>query len=163
MDKLEIIKKLVDGKIEKVPFGFWDKQTAVIALRYLILEYYKYSKENIYEKFTIRELDKVHLRSVRKYGNMYELVTLAVPEFKLMPWELKKLPNKYWNDEHIKQAIDWLIYEILDTTPEKVHITGRILIKNKLLRIYTIKNRSIKAIMETAYPKKYFGNFYSEE
>ena len=163
MDKLEIIKRVINRQILKVPMGFWDKETAVLAVRYLIVDYLKYSRDNIYEKFTIRDLSKYGLRSVRKYGSTYELVTLAVPEFNLMPWELKKLPNEYWTDEHIKEAIDWLVYEVLDTTPEKAKITGRILIKNKLLRVYTKKNRSIKAIMETAYPVKYFGIIFSED
>ena len=163
MDKLEIIKDIVSRKITRAPQGFWDKSTAVLAIRYLIIDYLEYSKEDIYEKFTIRDISKYGLRSARKYGSTYELVTLAVPEFNLMPWELKKLPNEYWTDEHIKQAIDWLIYEVLDTTPEKAHITASVLINNKLLRVYTIKNRSIKEVIETAYPKKYFGTIYSEE
>lgn len=163
MDKLEIIKSLVNGNLSKAPMGFWDRETAILAIRYLIVDYLKYSKNDIYEKFTIREVDKHGLRSVRKYGSEYELVSKAVPEFNLMPWELKKLPDNYWTDDHIKEAIDWLVYEVLNATPETAHITGRILTKNKLFRIYSIKKRSIKSIIETAYPVKYFGIIFSEE
>lgn len=154
--EIAIIKELISRKILRAPNGFWTMEIAIKAMRYTILEYYKYSKDDIYNKFTIRSLDKIGLRSVRKFGDIYDLVSQAVPEFNLLPWELKKLPDNFWNEDRIKEAMNWLVYEVLSTIPKNAKITQKVFDNNKLGYLSKVYGRSPKKLLEIAFPPQYF-------
>lgn len=155
---IEVIKSIIDNKEENLVYkGFWNKNTAVLAVRYVVLEHLKLKKNEIKTKYSVKILEELGFRSVRKFGNVYELLTIAIPEYNLMPWEIRKLPNNSWTEDNVKDAVNWLVYEVLDTTPEKANITQKLLDKHNLGHITRLCGRSTKNLMELVYPKKYFG------
>lgn len=160
---LEVIKKIVYSKLNNTkystPKGFWCRENAIKAVRYAILDYFNYSKKDLNTNFTLRKLDTIGLRSVRKFGDVYDLVSNAVPEFNLYPWELKKLPDNFWNVDNTIEAIYWLVYEVLDTTPINSNLTPTLLIQNGLKRVYVKYDHSVKNILDVVFPEKYFGKF----
>lgn len=154
---IEVIKSIIEDKNNnKVYKGFWNKETAILAVRYIVLNHLKLEKNEIKTKFSVKLLEDLGFRSVRKYGNIYELLTLAVPEYNLMPWEIKKLPNNSWTEDNIKDAVNWLVYEVLNTTPENAKITQKVLAENNLDYITRFCGRSTKKLMELVFPHKYF-------
>ncbi len=159
--ELEVIKKIVSYHLKglkyRVPKGFWYKSSAYKAVRYVILDVFKYSKDDIKKSFTVTSLDLLGLRSVRRFGDMYDLLSNAVPEFELHPWEFKKLPDKFWTNNNIKEAIMWLIYEVEDTIPINFNLTPKLLYDNGLSKIYSKCHHSTREIMNIVFPEEYFG------
>lgn len=158
---LEIIKNIIKSKKSNenytAPKGFWCKQTAIKAVRYVILDYFNFTREEVCKEFSLIKLDNLGLRSARKFGNIYELISNAVPEFYIYPWELKKIPNDFWNVDNTKEAINWLIYEVLNTTPTNLKLTPTLLNENGLGRVYKKYGHNIKKIIEIVFPENYFG------
>lgn len=152
---LEIIKEVISSNLKgrkyRVPSGFWCKDTAYKAVRYVILDVFNYSKYDVKKNFTLISLDSLGLRSVRKFGDMYDLIYHAVPEFTLYPWELKKVPDNFWTTDNIKKAINWLIYEVENTTPQNFILTYKLLYDNGLGRIYKKCNHSTRKIMDIVF------------
>lgn len=102
------------GKVIQVrcfPNGFWNKETAKILVRYLILDELKWTREDICKNLTNNFLQKHNLRGVVKVYNAssYKIVTECFPEMEIKPWELSCCPNGFWSSKvHCKQVTKWI-------------------------------------------------------
>lgn len=100
---------------EHVPNEYWDIEKGTEALRWLIEERLKWTKEDVKEK-----LDKQVFIDNDLYGMVqrcffsspFLAINSAFPEV-YKPWELKKVPLGYWTLDNAILATRWLIEEKL--------------------------------------------------
>lgn len=98
--------------------GYWDAgDNTIIAIRNLIKEQLKWDRATVLAKFNEKTLFQNGYGTIATRYHPYELISIAFPEWKIMPWELKrsKLLN-YWNKDTIKFAVRWMIEDKMELT-----------------------------------------------
>lgn len=116
--------------------SFWIKDTNNIkyAMRWLIEEKLKWSRQDIIDNYCSETLRYNCLRGILNHYNHYDALNIAYPgEFK--PWELRRVDTGYWKDKNnIKNAMRWLIEEKLKWSYKdiKSYYTRDILVENGL-------------------------------
>ena len=120
-DPILIYKGIIDGSYFKFPQGFVDIENMKILVRYVFLEQLKYSREDICN-ITQKDLHKYRLSSFLKITeSLYEIIDKSFPEMNIKEWELKTVPNLFWNcKENRKNYFLWLcdMYELDITSKE---------------------------------------------
>lgn len=137
--------------------GFWDNTDNVIwAMRWLIEEKLKWTREDICKKYSRNTLGANCLWSLTSKYSLYDLINMTYPnEFK--PWELNVVPRGYWSDKNnLKNATKWLVEEKLKCKTKQDVITN---FNMNTLRQYNlasmIKDNSLYDLIELAYPNKF--------
>lgn len=113
MDNISVIEtyeEVLSGERAKFPVYFWDKQTVKILLRYAFLEKRCMTREDIINANIRILLKQIKLYTAQKmFNTQYEMVNYAFPELEILPWELKKTSNRFWqNEENRLSALLWL-------------------------------------------------------
>lgn len=140
--------------------NFWNKDNAKVWLKWLLEEKCKLSLEEIpkvvdinffYENDFLRMLENVYNK------NVYLAIKDVYPGI-FKPWELKSVPQNFWNLKTAKEAVIWLIEEKLKWDEETVYknLNIKVFNENRLGGMVSLlfKSSPIKAL-ENAYPLKY--------
>ncbi len=107
---LKLIKPdLKPWQLKKVPNGCWDDPKNVKeAMEWFIEEMAKKGK-NIGD-ITRQDFIDIGLIGLLKRYEVYDLLKLVKPDLK--PWQLRQVPNGYWDDpKNVKEAVEWLVEE----------------------------------------------------
>jgi predicted transposase YbfD/YdcC len=123
-------------ELNRVPVGYWNIETGILATKWLIEEKLHWSDEDIKNNLTKDAFKKNNLLgmlSIVFNGSPYLAINAVYPD-KFKPWEVKIAPNKYWNTETGVLATKWLIEKVLHWSDEEVknNLTMRIFCENKL-------------------------------
>ena len=71
---IEVIKSIIDNKEENLVYkGFWNKNTAVLAVRYVVLEHLKLKKNEIKTKYSVKILEEFNIISWSLFDYWYLL------------------------------------------------------------------------------------------
>lgn len=144
-----------------VPQSYWNEQTAVEALKWLLEEKLKWSDEEIKEKLSVRLFDDngLHTPIYKLFdASPFKAINAAYPN-KFKPWDLKSVSRNFWDsDYNCRNAIKWLIEEKLKLTDEEIknQLSGDLFIENNLRGMLNIrfKGSPFEAI-NFAYPNKF--------
>lgn len=107
--------------LKVVPMSYWNEQTAVEALRYVIEEKLKLDEDELLKVYNFKFLKKHRLSGMCKqvYGKSpYAALNAAYPG-KYKPWQLSNTPKNFWSDEMVYEAMYWLIYRELNISKEQ--------------------------------------------
>ena len=99
---IEMYEFIQDGKISRFPDGYLDKHSAKEILRYIALTKLHMTRKDICEKIDLPFLRKHHISTFRKFwdSQIYQMIAFCFPEFKIFPWELKRVSNSFWKVEN---------------------------------------------------------------
>jgi hypothetical protein len=166
MDAVNEYKKLLSGKIEKMPRGIWSNpENPRKVVRYLLEEKLGWSKEDIQKKFSGRVLKENKLRGLLKvvYDFRVYNVLQDVYPCEFLPWEIKEVPRGYWDDiDNCRRATEWLLEDQLEWSKEdiKQKYSSSVFHQHGLPHLYRAgwRGDAWRAIEET-YP----GEFKREE
>lgn len=104
------------------PNGYWTKETAREALRWLIQDKLRMDDEDIKKNYNYNLLREHKLdgmcRAVYNKRPFDALNDLYPGRFK--PWELSQIPKGYWSTVTAKEALTWLVKEKLDCNKEQI-------------------------------------------
>ncbi|MBE5821424.1 MAG: hypothetical protein E7311_02410 [Clostridiales bacterium] len=107
---IDIWKLVKANRISRFPANFWNKDSFKNIFRYICLELYKFSKEdicNIRLKFFLKE--ECLITGIDIFNkSSFELLSYCFPELEIKEWELILVPKDFWNEDTIKRAINWL-------------------------------------------------------
>ena len=120
LDSVEIYKLVLQGKqIKRFPCGFWQKpdalENAKKCTKFMIECILNLSDNDIKEKLEVKTFQKNKLLGMLYtcYNNSpYYAINLTYPD-KFKPWELRRVPMNYWNEETCKETIKWLMVHLL--------------------------------------------------
>jgi len=117
---IEMYELIQDGKISRFPDGYLDKRSSKEILRHITLTKLHMTRKDICEKIDLPFLRKHHISTFRKFwdSQIHQMISYCFPEFKIMPWELKRVPNTFWKNETNRLAfLNWMAKkENLDLT-----------------------------------------------
>ena len=140
------------------PQGYWTKDTASIAIKNLIEEKLKWSKEIIEENLTVEVFKKNGLYGAIKVFNFspYDAMNYIYPNT-YKPWNFTQANKGYWSLENSIEAIKWLFECKLNWTIDEIkeNLSRDIFIKHNLNGMLgaCFENSPYKAY-NTAYPGK---------
>ncbi len=147
-------------ELNKVPLRYWNRETGIEAVKWLIEEKKKWTRDEVCKNLTYQVFFENGLRSVIPlvfHGCLYEAINSAYPgEYK--PWELKSVPKKYWNKTTAIEATIWLIDDKLNWTKEFVYenLKYKVFVEYGLAGMLDIVyHGNIFAALKAAYPNEY--------
>ena len=95
---------------------YWSDETCAEAVRWLILDKLKLSKEEVKEQFSCKLLVKHSMRSLVMRYSVFQILELAFPgEYK--PWELNKLSKHFCIDDEKVEEMTRYYIEHFDFRP----------------------------------------------
>lgn len=110
---IEIYKSILSGRTNRFPNYTWESEEESIQIfkvcfRYLVTERLKFDREELISKLNANFIFKYKLSTPFSNflsSNPYKAVTIAFPEWRVEPWELKTVPSGTWdNINNIKNA-----------------------------------------------------------
>ncbi len=105
---LKMIKPdLKSWQLNRVSRKIWDDPEHIKeAVEWLVEEMAKEGKR--IEDISAKDFLDAGLKTVLYKKGLYGLLKMVKPDLK--PWNLKHLPNNFWDDpKHIKEAVEWLV------------------------------------------------------
>jgi len=160
---IDIYKEILLKKIKSFPQGFWKseqgKQNGITITKYLIEDILQLPKNKVIT-LTKQTFIDYKLSSMINYvfdKSYYNAINAVYPnEFKR--WEFTAVPKNYWTNEHIKEAVKWLIIDKLKYNDNDI--------KNKLNKddfqnnglggLYCTKfHNSYYEVINFVYPNKF--------
>ena len=147
------------GEIKKFPHLYWNKNTAKIAVRFLIEKKLKWNRKDICRYLTIRTFSENKLGNLLRSffnNNLYNAINAAYPgEYK--PWELRSVCKGYWTKETSIEAIKWLIEEKLKWSKDDVcnNLDITTFSNNNLTGPLSFFSNSVYKALCATYPKRY--------
>lgn len=152
---IDIWKLVKSNKISRFPKNFWNKDSFKNIFRYVCLQIYNYSREDIcnirLKKFLKEEGLITGIDIFNK--SSFEIISYCFPEFELKEWEMLLVPKNFWNEDTIKQAIKWLCNKEKIVTREDIinHFSSNLLKQNCLA---TLANRfSLQYLIDLCFPE----------
>lgn len=123
-------------ELSKLPRNLRDYDTALAAVRWLLQDRLAWDAETIkanlsYETFTEHGLNGI---LGKHFGHSPFQALDAVFPGQFHPWELTVVPQRFWTDETVKQAMHWLIDEQLEI-PRRL---APYVVKTETLKTYGI-------------------------
>lgn len=110
LEPVEVYKLVLDGTLKKFPMYYLDKIKCKTILRYVVLEKYKYSREDIL-KLNRNFLSDNKMGGFKNFFDtqIYKMLSYSFPELEIKPWELTKVYPNYWKDkDNQKEFIIWV-------------------------------------------------------
>ena len=162
---IAVINAVYPGKfkiweLKKVSNGYWTRESAIEALKWLIEEELQLTDEELINFWSLKELKKYHLdKPIDQVfsTNLYEAIDAVYPG-KFKAWQFKSVPAGFWNEERAIEAIKWVIEEKLRLTDDEVlnRWCRRFLVEHGLNGMVQLvfKNNIFDAI-DTAYPGRF--------
>lgn len=149
------------GEIKRVPRGFWNKETAVAVMKWLIEEKYQLTEEELKKRWTHRFLIENRLQSMIQrvfLNNAYEAINAVYPG-RFKPWEFRSIEDGYWTDETLVEAVRWLIDDKLKLTEDEIKYlwSYKFLEEHQLANAVSVffKGRSLFELLNLAYPNRF--------
>jgi len=151
-----------EWELKNTPYNFWNETTAIQATKWLIEEKLKWTKEDIKEKLSQKVFIDNGLSGMLQTlynSSPWQAINTAYPnqcQFKV--WELKRVPNNFWNEITGIQATRWLIEEKLKWTDSEIkkYLQKQTFYDYGLYRMFAIiyRGNPYKAI-NAAYPGRF--------
>ncbi|MTI53799.1 hypothetical protein [Geosporobacter ferrireducens] len=144
----------------RVPKEYWNDETALKAMKWLIEEKLHWNDKQIREKYSLKIFEEYNLTGlldVRFHWSPFNAIDFLYPK-RYKPWELRNVPLAYWNEETAKEAIIWLFEEKLKWTDEDIikKLTRKTLIDNGLKTpLDQIYNDSLYEAINAVYPNRF--------
>jgi len=161
MDVVQIYKDVLEGRKRIFPHGTWDnKQNGAEVTRYLIEEVLGWTREDVCQHLGTKTFKENKLKGMlaQCFGNSsYTALDYTYPG-KYKPWELQSVPQDFWTEHTVKEAITWLIEEKLEWHPNDVRENlGTMTFKENNLEhmLRQFFKFSPHAALEAAYPGEY--------
>lgn len=102
-----------EWELASTPMGFWNNETMVRAIKWLIEERLKWNRDDIKKNLKAQVFADNGLRTVLfKANGVFEALDLAYPK-EFWPWELSSVTREFWNNNTAKSATKWLFEEKL--------------------------------------------------
>lgn len=98
-------------EVKTLPAGFWNKEVAILLIRYYVLEVMKLSREEYLEKANLKFFNEGGLRTATREfrASVNELTQNCFPEWEINPWELRVCPANFLNNKHnCKRIMQWI-------------------------------------------------------
>jgi hypothetical protein len=139
---------------------FWNKETSIKAIKWLIEEKLQWNDEEIKIRLTYKVFESYNLAGMMIQlfnGSPFEAINLAYPN-RFKPWELNMSPLKYWNIETAKDAMKWLMNDKLKWSKNEVKnkVNKRFFKDNNLGGMLAIVfNDSPYDAINTLYPNEF--------
>jgi hypothetical protein len=161
----QVIDTTYPGKFKPWEFvktfsGYWNEETSIDAVKWMIEEKLKWSDDDVKRNLTQKVFNNNNLGGMLAtlYKNSpFVAINTAYPG-KFKPWELKQTLSGYWNKETAIAATKWMIEEKLNWSDDEVRkkLSNKVFYENNLCGMLKIvfNNSAIQAIKAT-YPKKY--------
>ena len=147
-------------EMQCVPKNYWNFETGKEATIWLIEKKLKWSDEEIRENLQVKTFKENGL------GNMlisvfnvspYKALEAAYPG-RFKNWELSRVPQMFWDEDTIREAIIWLLEDKLKWTDEEIcqNISSKVFAEYGLESMLAKKlDKSILKALNHAYPGKY--------
>ena len=163
LDDVECYKKVLNRELKRFPYRFWGKpyslESAKVLMKYLFEERLKYDINNLdklvtYETFVDNKLNGMVTALFK--GSPYKAINYVYPD-KYKRWQFS-VSKCYWNEDTIKEAIQWLVEEKLDNDHKRVceEFSTKFLKENGLATLtvgYYTDN--LYNLLELTYPGEY--------
>lgn len=152
--------KFAPWMFTKVSDGYWNKQTGVEALKWLIEKKLKWGEKEVKHYFSAKVLKAYGLTAMLDIvfkGSPYVAINTAYPNL-YKPWQLTHTPTRYWNKKTAKEATIWLIEEKLHFTDEDIFtkLSRKVFCDNGLSSMLgNVFRWNIFEAVDNAYPNKY--------
>lgn len=160
MKTLKNEKPLMPWEFKTVPSNFWDKETGVAAVKWLVEEKLCLNDEDLKKALSQKMFFDNGLRGALNIvfnGSPYEAISAAYGE-KFKPWEFNQVPLNYWNPNTVKEAIYWLIEDKLKWSHNEItqNLSKKIFFDNGLgSMLEKYFNGSPYEALNFAYPDCY--------
>ena len=133
--------KFKPWELKMTPISFWNENTGKEAIRWLIEEKLKWSREQVCKGYGSKLLKEYGLTSMVEtvFHSRYKALEKAYPgEFKI--WEIEQLGFTKWDIESGKEATKWLIEERLKWNREQIceRLETRVFAENGLMSMLSI-------------------------
>ena len=177
---IEIYEMVLDGRLSRFPEFFWEGEDGIDrgmeCVRYLVYEKLKWEDEDIKNNFCKKILASNKLGGMlgKCFNNSPLRCVIKLMGDKYKPWEYAVAPRNYWTYENSKNAVIYMIEEILkwDDNDIKNNLCQNTFeefgLKSMLLATY--EGSPYKAINDI-YPGRFFAwelkntplNFWTDE
>lgn len=154
---------VLNNELSRFPLSTWDhsdsKDTLIKLTRYLVLDKFKWNRNQFCENFCLTIIAKYKLNG--GFGklyqrNIYPYITDCFPEWEIKEWELKKsrVPVNFWDEDNAISACKWLIEEKLKWSLDEVskNISNTIFRNNNLDGMLRTLKLPITELITKAYP-----------
>lgn len=149
--------RIKEWELRIVPDGCWrNKENVRNAVRAAFKKEGIRKKEKICESFSANFLRKHGLRGIINYYSLYEIITIAFPEYDIIEKDLNK--QYYWEREIAIKNIKYMIENTLMWNYNDIceKISTRIFVQNGLKGLLTnVCNNSVFEALELAYPGRF--------
>lgn len=160
LEPLEVYRLLLSGKLKMFPNNYLDRDAIKEIVRYVILEEYKFSREDVISKLSHRFFMDNLLGGMRKFFNKSDtyLLIYCFPEWNLKAWEFKNVPPGFWRDlNNQKEYVIWLAEKIgVDPYSKEGlrKITAQVIMNNGGSKVLVYSN-GVYELLDTVSPGKY--------
>lgn len=161
---IEIYKMILKGDLKKFPAGFWQRpeanKNAMEVTKYLLEEILKWSSSDIKNKISANVFVEYRLNGMIQQvykQSPFEAINAIYPN-RYKPWELGKVPTKYWTLDIGIKATKWLIEEKLKWQENdiKEKISHKVFFENGLGgMLRQLFNSSPYDAINATYPNKF--------
>lgn len=145
-------------ELSRVPLNYWNEKTAKEAIKYLIEEKLKWSRNDILNKLEKNViLENGYGSPLQIFNNSCSKAIMEVYPDTFKPWEFKVTYKGFWNDSTIRDALKWLIEEKLKWNKEDIrnNFKRNIMIENGLGGVLEHFNSSPYAAINFLYPNEF--------
>lgn len=157
---LDVYRLLLSGKLKKFPNNYLDKECIKEIVRYVILEKYKFTREDVVSKLDHKFFIDNLLGGMRNFFSKSDthLLIYCFPEWNLKAWEFKNVPPGFWKDlNNQKEYVIWLAEKIgVDPYSKEGlrKITAQIVMNNGGSKVLVYSN-GVYELLDTVSPGKY--------
>lgn len=150
--------KFKEWEITKTVRGFWIRENAIIAVRWLFEEKLKWSDHEIKKNVTAATFSDNGLKGMMTKlfdGSPYKALDAAYPG-RFMETDLQFLPSGYWTKERCCEALRDLLENKLKWTREDIvqNFNNDVFIENGLFSVLRVYKRGVAALQD-AYPGEF--------
>lgn len=131
-------KSLLNGEIKVFTNGIFNNDEYIyILIRHMINNILQWDRKSICDNFstkTLKETGLGGLLGIKKF-NTFDYLSKSVPQYNLMPWELKasSVGSGFWTDKNTKNALNWFKSKLFkDKNIDNINLAGKFGFKNLL-------------------------------
>lgn len=112
LEPLEMYALVVRGVYKTFPNNYLDKESIKVMVRYLILDSYKYTREDVLVKTDHKFFQNHQLGGARKFFNKsdWQMIIYCFPEWDIKYWEFTQINDKnFWpNSDNQRDFVLWV-------------------------------------------------------
>lgn len=146
-------------ELSSLLINYWTNETSSDAIRWLIEEKLKWTRDEVCKNFRIKLLSEYRLSFIAELfnSNTFNIINNAYPGV-YKPWEFSRVSKDYWNNETIRDTVKWLIEEKLKWTREDIctKLSHQLFRDHKLSSILEFPGfTTLFSIIDIVYPNEY--------